>query len=80
MTHVSKSDTSYLMTILINGKETTIETNLTIYEIVCQISESPPPSGIAVALNMEVIPRSQWKEKRVTSEDEIEVLWASSGG
>jgi len=68
------------MIIIVNGNETTVDVDATIYDIVCELSENPPPSGIAVAQNFDVIPRSQWKEQKVAADDEIEVLWASSGG
>ena len=68
------------MTILLNGQMTTINADSTVYDIVCQLSESPPPPGIAVALNLDVIPRAQWKEQTLNEQDELEILWASSGG
>lgn len=36
--------------------------------------------GIALALNEEIIPRSQWKETILTDEDKIIVIGAVAGG
>jgi thiamine biosynthesis protein ThiS len=68
------------MTIFVNGTPVSVQRNTTIYKIVCQLSTVPPPTGIAVAQNLDVVPRSQWKNTAVGENDEIEILWASSGG
>lgn len=37
-------------------------------------------TGIAVALNMELVPRSEWATTLVNAGDEIEVITARQGG
>jgi sulfur carrier protein len=39
-----------------------------------------PPAGRAVAVNGEIVPRSQWAEVVLAPEDRVEVLTAAQGG
>lgn len=41
---------------------------------------NPELNGIAVALNLSVVPRSKWMDTLVKSGDEIEVITARQGG
>lgn len=68
------------MRVLINGESKEISAGSTVEMIVQQITETPIPSGVAVAINMQVIPRSEWSTTSIEDDDEIEILWASSGG
>ena len=38
------------------------------------------PRGVAVALNGEIVRRSEWSERSVVSGDRIEVVSAAAGG
>ena len=49
-------------------------------DILKTIGLDPELSGIAVALNMEMVPRSLWDETKVNSGDELEVITARQGG
>ena len=69
-----------LMKISINGELREIADGSTLYEVLCDLSSDPPPQGIAVALNSEVIPRKQWPSTILSVSDTLEILWASSGG
>jgi sulfur carrier protein len=44
------------------------------------IGLSPEATGIAVAVNMEVVPRSLWGEVILKSGDAVEVITARQGG
>lgn len=68
------------MTILLNGQEQTFAPNSTVEDVVTFCCGAPIPQGVAVALNHMVIPRQQWTSVAVSDGDEVEVLWASSGG
>jgi sulfur carrier protein len=37
-------------------------------------------SGIAVAVNMELVPRSEWAEKQLAAGDAVEIITARQGG
>jgi sulfur carrier protein len=68
------------MTILLNGQEQTVPSTSTIQDVVALCCGTPIPQGVAVALNQMVVPRQQWTSVTVADGDEVEVLWASSGG
>ena len=46
----------------------------------CLERKSIPLDGIAVAINQQVIPRSQWHQTKVNDADEISVFQAIAGG
>ena len=68
------------MIISVNGKQQTIPIEANLEDIVKLFTESPIPSGVAVALNYSVITRANWKSTPIEENDEIEILWASAGG
>ena len=68
------------MNISINGEGREVTIGTTLYDVLCSLSTRPPPKGIAVALNWEVIPREKWPSTQLAEADVLEVLWASSGG
>ena len=51
-----------------------------IYELLRSLDIDPERQGVAVAGNSEVIPRSEWKSRRLNNGDRIEVVHAVSGG
>jgi sulfur carrier protein len=47
-------------------------------DVVAQVSTAP--SGIAVAVNGEVVPRSSWPDTQLADGDRIDVVTATQGG
>ncbi len=68
------------MTIYINNKEYTIEDNASISQALKQVEGSIPSSGIAIALNNDVIPASQWNSKELSHGDRLTIITAFYGG
>jgi len=68
------------MNIFVNGQSQILSTSTTVLAIVQQLCGNPVPTGVAVALNSAVVPRSQWEHTILEEDDSLEVLWASSGG
>ena len=69
-----------MLNLKING-EAQLHPPQTVLELVINICDTnPPPLGIAVAINGMVVRRTDWKHTRLNSHDDIEILWASSGG
>ena len=68
------------MNIFVNGQSQTLTPSTNVLTVVQQLCGNPVPTGVAVALNSAVVPRSQWKHTILEDEDSLEVLWASSGG
>ena len=68
------------MNISINGQQQEISAGSTLENIIIDITGNPIPVGLAVAVNYEVITRSNWSFTVLEENDEIEILWASAGG
>jgi sulfur carrier protein len=68
------------MNAVVNGDRTQLPEALTVAELVGRLGHDPRGFGIAVALNGEVLPRSDWPATIVQEEDKVEVLIASQGG
>jgi len=66
------------MIVFINGHEQDVSENTKLAELVASVSTAP--SGIAVALNEEVVPRSSWTSTTLRSGSRVEVLTAVQGG
>ena len=68
------------MKIKINGKEKTAESGLKLIKLVQEELKNDAPKGVAVAVNLEVIPRQKWEETTINENDEIEIVHAVQGG
>ncbi len=68
------------MHIRINGENREISKNMCIWDLLVSLEMEPHQSGIAVAVDRVVIPKSKWKEYKVTENSEIEIIRAVQGG
>ncbi len=66
------------MIVIMNGAEQEVSESATLAELVAKVSSAP--SGIAVALNEEVIPRNSWSVITLSAGARVEVLTAVQGG
>lgn len=66
------------MKLIINGKEREVRASKTVTELVQELKINAP--NIAVALNCQVIPKSQYPETPVKEGDQIEIVHAVGGG
>ena len=66
------------MQITVNGHVRSAPETVSLPELVSQISDRD--SGIAVAVNNEVVPRSAWGECTIRPGDRIDVVTAVQGG
>jgi sulfur carrier protein len=64
----------------VNGHPRTSDDPPTLTSLIRSMGRDPALPGLAVAMNGEVVPRSEWDEKQVGDGDEIEVLAAIGGG
>jgi len=64
--------------VTVNGRDVEFATDLPLSTLVGAVVEAR--SGIAVALNNEVVPRSLWATTSVTDGDRIEIVTAVQGG
>jgi sulfur carrier protein len=66
------------MKITVNGAEHEASDGSSVAGVVASVTERP--TGVAVALNGEVVPRTDWTTTIVREADRIEVLTAVQGG
>lgn len=64
------------MQLTLNGERTTIEAT-TVQELVAEVGA--PEAGTAVAVDGEVVPRSQWGQALI-DDAEVDILTAVQGG
>ena len=68
------------ITILINGKKQEINGNMDLLQLIESLGVDPTKSGVAVAVNCEVIPRTMWLETRINPDSEVDIIHAVQGG
>ena len=49
-------------------------------DALCEIGYDPEQQGIAVAVNLAVVPRSEWDAVRVGAGDQLDIIGAKQGG
>lgn len=68
------------MQIRLNGEEKQVEAKINICELLIELELDPEQSGIAVAINREVIPKTLWKKTELCENSEVEIIRAVQGG
>jgi sulfur carrier protein len=66
------------MIVIVNGDSRDLPAGMTVETVVAQITEAR--TGVAVALNDEVVRRSAWASTPVNESDRVEILTAVQGG
>jgi sulfur carrier protein len=66
------------MTVTVNGRLHELAASASVAELVARFTDRE--SGVAVAVNDAVVPRSQWATTRLAPGDRVEVLTAVQGG
>jgi sulfur carrier protein len=66
------------MNVTVNGRHTDVASDATLADLVAQLGARP--TGTAVAVNGDVVPRSAWSRQRIADGDALEVLAAVQGG
>jgi len=66
--------------VTVNGDRRRVQSGTTIADVVALLLEGTEPKGIAVAVDRNVIPRSEWATTRVYAETSIEIVTAAAGG
>lgn len=65
--------------VTLNGEAVTIA-NRQLTEALCEFGYDPEQQGIAVAINMSVVPRSEWGQTSIADGDRIDIVGAKQGG
>ena len=63
----------------LNGDAVTLS-NRQLTEALCEIGYDPEQQGIAVAINMSVVPRSEWAQTTLSDGDRVDIVGAKQGG
>lgn len=66
------------MQVVVNGQAREIADDATVASVVPSVTEAP--SGVAVAVNGDLVTRSQWSATSLHEADQLEVLTATQGG
>ena len=67
-----------MISVVVNGQLREVADLTTVEELAASLGAGP--SGVAVAVNDEVVPRSAWAARRLVDADRVEVLGAMQGG
>ena len=78
MTPPSAGEPTPGASVVLNGEARPLSEGTTVEAVVEAVAQSR--SGVAVALNGAVVPRSAWSSTLVAAGDRIEVLTAAQGG
>ena len=68
------------MKIRVNGEDREVRLDSNIHELLIDLELNPDQSGIAVAVDREVIPKTKWQETKLCEDSEVEIIRAVQGG
>ena len=69
------------MKIVLNGSEREVPDGMTVADVVARLSAPGAEGrGVAVAVEAEVVPRSEWGARPLADGERVEVLGAIQGG
>ena len=67
-----------VLNITLNGEPRQVDEGQTVAGLVAELAGGP--AGVAVAVNAELVPRSQWGNSPLSGGDDVEMLTAAPGG
>ena len=68
------------MKIRVNGEETEVRLNLNVHDLLIALELDPVQSGIAVAVDQEVIPKTEWRGTPLRENSDVEIIRPVQGG
>ena len=68
------------MKISLNGEEHTVEDGSTVQAFVAAHSDLSMKKGIAIAVNEQIVAKSEWKDTHLMPGDNIFIVQATQGG
>lgn len=68
-----------MMEIIVNGEHMQVETSISIIQLL-QTLDIQIRNGIAIAVNEQIIPRSDWSSMSLYSQDQVIIIQATAGG
>ena len=73
------TQTQTTLEVTLNGEAIRLSNEL-LPDALCEIGYDPEQQGIAVAINMAVVPRSEWQQTSICDGDRIDIVGAKQGG
>lgn len=70
--------TEILLRLHVNGERCDIADNLSLQQLIAHLNL--PPERIAIELNREVVPRSEWPATMLNENDRVEIVQFVGGG
>lgn len=67
------------MEVLVNNKLYAVQPATTVAALL-QFIQLPSANGIAIAINNEVIPKTQWDQQTLQAADRVTIIRATQGG
>jgi sulfur carrier protein len=68
------------MRIFVNGEPRTVPEDSTVASLVAHAGAAESERGVAVAIDAEVVPRSEWERTPLADGQHVEILAAIQGG
>ena len=68
------------MKIRVNGEETEVRLNLNVHDLLIALELNPMQAGIAVAVDREVIPKTEWRGTPLRENSDVEIIRPVQGG
>lgn len=68
------------ITVTVNGEPRTLSRDTSVRDLLETMDVDPEQSGIAVAVDEEVIPRAEWGDTDLEEGGNVEVITATRGG
>jgi sulfur carrier protein len=68
------------LVVSVNGDAMTVPAGCMISDVVARLLEGAEPKGIAVAVDRDVVPRSEWPTTPVRPGASVEIVTAAAGG
>ncbi len=66
------------MNIIVNGKPEQVTSNITVSELLSQLDHRA--EGVAVAVNLEFVPRALHAQRALSEDDQVEIVAPIAGG
>ena len=68
------------MKIRVNGEDRKVSPNLNVYDLLIALELNPTQAGIAVAVDREVIPKTEWQTMELHENSDVDIIRAVQGG
>lgn len=68
------------MNLIINGDAQELPANASVTTVLEELGISATRQGMAVAVNEQIVPRSEWEKLELSENDRIEIVHAVQGG